>query len=123
MTNQIFKESGSKISITKEILGEGGFSTVYRANNCYSNSRVGSGSSCQQRSYALKKVLIQDEETNRSIQTEKEKNSFNQFKHSNILQLIDSFEYMNPERRIRVVYLLFPLMRRGSLRDCLNIQL
>lgn len=104
-----FEKSGLIIDIQKDILGEGGFSTVYKASNRKNSSQ-----------FAVKKVLIQNEELNRSVLTEIR--SLNQFRHANIVKMVDSVEGRDDTNK-RVVYILFPLVKRGTLRDVLNLRL
>lgn len=101
-----FPQKQLKVAISTAVLGEGGFSTVYQAKD------NGTG-----KTYAVKKVLVQTEEIQRSVRTELK--AFQKFTHPNILPLVDWFETRN-ERNIQVFYLLFPLMKKGSLRDELN---
>ena len=106
-----FEKSDLVISLGKEILGEGGFSTVYKASDrkLSINAR-----------YAVKKVLILNTEIKRSVISEIE--ALNQFRHVNIIRLIDSTEGRN-DSNMPVMYLLFPLLQRGTLRDILNCRL
>ena len=87
-------------------LGEGAFSTVYRATDLSDRSK----------SYAVKKMFIQSPEFERALYQEID--SFKRFRHPNILKLIDS--QVEVKDGVKVAYLLFPLMNRGSLRDELN---
>lgn len=91
-------------------LGEGAFATVYRARDKFDPSKY----------YAVKKMFLQSPEFERSLYQEVD--SFQRFKHANILRLIDSqvtaADASNGGQK--VAYLLFPLMRRGTLRDELN---
>jgi serine/threonine kinase 16 len=48
--------------------------------------------------------------------------AFCRFKHPNILSLID-YNINNKEGGIRIAYLLFPLMRSGSLRSITNLRI
>ena len=87
-------------------LGEGAFSTVYRATDIHDSSRL----------YAVKKMFIQSPEFERALYQEID--SFQRFRHPNILRMIDSQVVVKDG--VKIAYLLFPLMRRGSLRDELN---
>jgi serine/threonine protein kinase len=105
-----FSATGITVILGNHILGEGAFSTVHRASQ-----KSISISSPQQ--YAVKKVLVQNEETAKSVNMELM--CFNQFRHPNILVLIDHVKATN-NRGTQVVYLLMPFISRGSLRDELN---
>lgn len=104
-----FEKSGIRIKMTKEILGEGGFSTVYKAVSLSTHKE-----------YALKRVLLQNNEMDRCIKLELE--YLSQFNHPNIVTMLDSVSGKN-EYDIRLVYILFPLMKRGTLRDAINTRL
>ena len=106
-----FERSDLVISLGKEILGEGGFSTVYKASDRKLSINA---------HYAVKKVLILNNEIKRSVIAEIE--ALNQFCHVNIIRLIDSTEGRN-DSNMPVMYLLFPLLQRGTLRDILNSRL
>ena len=105
-----FAATGITVLLRDDILGEGAFSTVYRA----SQKSISIGSPKQ---YAVKKVLVQNEETARSVKMELM--CFNQFRHPNILVLIDHKKAAN-NYGTEVVYFLMPYISRGSLRDELN---
>ena len=106
-----FEKSKLMISLEKEILGEGGFSTVYKGSNRKLSINA---------QYAVKKVLIQDDAIRRSVMSEIK--VLNEFRHLNIIRMIDSIEGRN-DSNTPVMYLLFPLLQRGSLRDILNLRL
>jgi len=93
-------------SNNNNILGEGAFSIVYKASSTTNSIK-----------YALKKVLIQSSDNEYVVKTEID--AFSRFKHPNILQLID-YNINNKEGGIRIAYLLFPLIRLGSLRNITN---
>ena len=90
------------------ILGEGGFSSVFKATDVTKRTH-----------YALKKVIVQpsDECTQRSIFAELK--SYKLFRHPNISTLIDSISQENDKGHI-TYYLLMPLMKHGTLRQELN---
>lgn len=104
-----FKQSGLVVTVEKEILGEGGFSTVFRASSQKEPSTK----------YALKKILVQTDDISRSVISEIR--SLNQFCHPNIIKLVDSIDGRDNSNN-RVIYLLFPLVRRGTLRHVLNLR-
>lgn len=102
-----FEKSGVVVVINDEILGEGGFSTVYKASSKKDPSMK----------YAVKRVLVQTDDIKRTILAEIQ--SLRNFHHPNIIKLIDSLDNRDHSNN-RVVYLLFPLIRRGTLRHVLN---
>jgi serine/threonine kinase 16 len=104
-----FEKSGKRIRLTKEILGEGGFSTVFKAVSLTSPKQ-----------YALKKVLIQNEEIERCVKLELEYLIL--FSHPNIIDILDSTNGKN-EYSVNLVYILFPMMKKGTLRDAINKRL
>ena len=103
-----FQQAGARVELKKTILGEGGFSTVYEAKDPEGNE------------YAVKKVLVQSEELQRMVRTEIK--ASRQFDHPNIVCMIDWFETRN-ERNQQVFFLLFPLLKKGTLRDDINASL
>ena len=105
-----FEKTGLVVTVDKEILGEGGFSTVFRASSQKEPSTK----------YALKKILVQTEEIGRSVMSEIR--SLNQFRHPNIIKLVDSIDGRDNSNN-RVIYLLFPLVQRGTLRHVLNLRI
>ena len=104
------KFEGSDLTVyynaTDQFIGEGAFSVVLKASKAFSNTPE----------YALKRMLLQSKELEQIAQIEIE--SFQRFQHKNILHLIDSKK--SNESGHTVVYLLFPYMERGTLRDELN---
>lgn len=64
-------------------------------------------------------MLLQSHELERMASQEIE--AFNNFKHKNILKLVDHTKVN--ENGITVAYLLFPYMEKGSLRDHMNIMM
>ena len=87
-----------------KLLGEGAFSFVHMGISM-SGSR-----------FALKKMIPQSTEMDTNAQVEIE--SLRRFKHENILECVDH-KYLL-EGGNKVVYLLFPFISRGTLRDQLN---
>jgi serine/threonine protein kinase len=104
---------GAEISVilSNDILGEGGFSTVYKVTKRSITTK-------SRKCYALKEILEQNEETERSIRAELA--SFSRFKHPNIISLLGHKRTTN-QFGVPVVYLLLPYMRNGSLRAVLNL--
>ena len=102
-----FEKSGIVVAIDDEILGEGGFSTVYKASSKKDNSSK----------YAVKRVLVQTDDIHKAVLAEIK--SLSTFHHANIIKMIDSLENCDRSNN-RVVFLLFPLMRKGTLRQVLN---
>lgn len=94
-------DSGLTVTICQTV-GEGAYSFVY----------VGTASG---KKYAVKKMYMHSIEFERCALTEVE--SFKRFRHSNILPLIESSR--TKENTTPVMYMLFPLMDQGSLRDVL----
>ena len=103
-----FHQFGAQVELKKTVLGEGGFSTVYEATDPNGVE------------YAVKKVLVQSEELQRMVRTEIK--ASRQLDHPNIVCMIDWFETRN-ERNLQVFFLLFPLMKKGTLRDEINADL
>lgn len=103
----VFEQSGISVRINNSRnIGEGAFSVVYKATKSYDRSQK----------FAVKKMLVQSKEFEMMIQTEIE--SFTRFRHKNILRMIDNCQRY--EDNMKIVYLLFPFERNGSLRDELN---
>ncbi len=91
-------------------IGEGAFSVVYKAkdrNSTGSNSKF----------YALKRMLLQSPECAQIAKIEID--SFQKFRHSHIIPLVDHTESVEQGRR--VAYLLLPFCANGSLRHRLNL--
>lgn len=102
----VFVDSGSGSLDDANALGEGAFSTVYRAASRTDPSQL----------YAVKKMHLQTPDFERALFQEVD--SLQRFRHANIIRLIDS--QVVSEGAGKVAYLLFPLMKRGTLRDELN---
>ena len=105
-----FSKTGTEVYVhSAKVLGEGGFSTVLLATDVSTSTRC----------YALKKVIVQpsDECSQRSIFAELK--SYMLFKHPHIMSLIDSFHEETSKGHV-THYLLFPLMKKGTLRNELN---
>ena len=91
------------------VLGEGAFSTVFVA---------AAANSMSSRKYAVKKIALQSEEFERSYK--EELGSYRRFKHRNIVELVDAMVKPATNSSVKIGYLLFPLLERGSLRDFVN---
>lgn len=87
--------------------GEGAYSSVFKATQAFTSEPV----------YALKRMLIQSDEMKRIATTEID--AFGKFKHRNIIKLV-AHAWIQENGR-KVVYLLFPFLVRGSLRDCTGV--
>lgn len=98
-------DSGLNITVL-ETIGEGAYSFVY----------AGTGNG---RKYAVKKMYMQSAEFERCALTEVE--AFRRFHHSNILKMLEHSR--KKENSTPVMFMLFPLMEQGSLRDVLNRRL
>lgn len=102
-----FENTQTKVRIKgKRHIGEGAYSMVYKACAQYDKSKQ----------YALKRMLVQSEEAEKMVQIEVE--AFQRFKHPNILSMLDMTN--RTEGGLKAVYLLFPLVKNGSLRDVLT---
>ena len=92
----------------EELIGEGGFSYVYRVVELESG-----------RAFALKKILAQDQETLRSGHAEIE--VFQEVHHANVLSLVDHSVVDVPDRPgAQEVLMLLPLSTTGTLQDALD---
>jgi interleukin-1 receptor-associated kinase 1 len=102
-----FDKSGTIVNVNdSRSIGEGAYSLVYKGIK--QNDRTVQ--------YAVKKMLVQSHEFDVMVQNEVE--SFNKFKHKNIIKLIDVAR--KRDGNMTVVYILLPYIRNGSLRDLLN---
>ncbi|TFK75173.1 Pkinase-domain-containing protein [Pluteus cervinus] len=101
------KINGRTFQIVK-VLGEGGFSFVYLAQD------EGSG-----RQFALKKIRCPtgSEGVNEAM---REIDAYRRFKHPNIIRILDSAVVQDPDGEGKVVYLFLPLFKRGNLQDAIN---
>ena len=93
-----------------EQIGEGAFSFVFKAEKV---------SSAQNNTYAIKKMHLQSQEFEKSAIQEIK--AFQQFKHKNILQMVDSKIILESESKI--AYLVFPYAEKGSLRGVLDARI
>jgi serine/threonine protein kinase len=102
-----FSEEKITICLTTKIIGEGSYSNVIKAidiNNF--------------RKYAVKKILVQSTDAEQNIHNEIE--ALSRFKHSNILPCIAHKYSVDMKKGMKVVYLVFPFVRQGNLRQILN---
>lgn len=102
-----FDEAGITVCVTKTPVGEGSYSDVLKGidvNNF--------------RKYAIKKMLIQSEESEQNIKNEIE--SFNRFRHPHILTCLAHQYCIDRKREINVAYLVFPFIKSGNLRQLLD---
>ncbi|KAF8969143.1 other/NAK protein kinase [Flammula alnicola] len=101
------KINGRTFQIIK-VLGEGGFSFVYLAQDEHSG-----------RQFALKKIRCPTgsqgvKEAMREVE------AYRRFKHPNIIRILDSAVVQDPEGEGQIVYLFLPLYKRGNLQDVIN---
>ncbi|KAF9451923.1 protein kinase [Macrolepiota fuliginosa MF-IS2] len=101
------KINGRTFKIVK-VLGEGGFSFVYLAQDEHSG-----------RQFALKKIRCPTgsegvKEAMREVE------AYRRFKHPNIIRILDSAVVQDPEGEGQIVYLFLPLYKRGNLQDAIN---
>ncbi|KAL0065227.1 Serine/threonine-protein kinase env7 [Marasmius tenuissimus] len=97
----------SSFNIVK-VLGEGGFSFVYLAQDEHSG-----------RQFALKKIRCPTgsegvKEAMREVE------AYRRFKHPNIIKILDSAVVQDPDGEGKIVYLFLPLYKRGNLQDSIN---
>ncbi|KAG9013955.1 hypothetical protein FRB93_000336 [Tulasnella sp. JGI-2019a] len=101
------KVNGRSFKIVK-ILGEGGFSFVYLAQDEQSR-----------REFALKKIRCPTgQEGVREAMREVE--AYRRFKHPNIIRILDSAVVDDRDGEGKIVYLFLPYYRRGNLQDIIN---
>ncbi|KAH7884410.1 other/NAK protein kinase [Phlebopus sp. FC_14] len=101
------KINGRTFNIVK-VLGEGGFSFVYLAQDEMSG-----------RQFALKKIRCPTgsegvKEAMREVE------AYRRFKHPNIIRILDSAVVQDPEGEGQIVYLFLPLYKRGNVQDAIN---
>ncbi|KAN0132981.1 Pkinase domain containing protein [Lactarius tabidus] len=101
------KINGRMFRIEK-VLGEGGFSFVYLAQDETSGKE-----------FALKKIRCPTgtEGVNAVMN---EVAAYRRFKHPNIIRLYDSAVLQDSDGEGKVVYLFLPLYKRGNLQDAIN---
>ncbi|KAI6042574.1 protein kinase [Pisolithus marmoratus] len=101
------KINGRTFNIVK-VLGEGGFSFVYLAQDEASG-----------RQFALKKIRCPTgsegvKEAMREVE------AYRRFRHPNIIRILDSAVVQDPEGEGQIVYLFLPLYKRGNVQDAIN---
>jgi len=101
------KINGRTFNIVK-VLGEGGFSFVYLAQDEASG-----------RQFALKKIRCPTgsegvKEAMREVE------AYRRFKHPNIIRILDSAVVQDPEGEGQIVYLFLPLYKNGNVQDAIN---
>ncbi|KAH9930023.1 Pkinase-domain-containing protein [Fomitopsis serialis] len=101
------KINGRTFKIVR-VLGEGGFSFVYLAEDEHSG-----------RQFALKKIRCPSgrEDVRQAM---REVEAYRRFKHPNIIRILDSAVVEDPNGDGQVVYLFLPLYKRGNLQDAIN---
>ncbi|RPD61209.1 Pkinase-domain-containing protein [Lentinus tigrinus ALCF2SS1-7] len=90
------------------VLGEGGFSFVYLAQDEHSG-----------RQFALKKIRCPSGQED-VRQAMREVEAYRRFKHPNIIRILDSAVVQDPNGDGQIVYLFLPLYKRGNLQDAIN---
>ncbi|KAJ3807745.1 Pkinase-domain-containing protein [Lentinula lateritia] len=104
------KINGRTFKIIK-VLGEGGFSFVYLAQD------EGSG-----RQFALKKIRCPT--GNDGVkEAMREVEAYRRFRHPNIIRILDSAVVQDEDGEGKVVYLFLPLYQRGNIQDLINAHL
>ncbi|KAF9813515.1 hypothetical protein IEO21_05552 [Rhodonia placenta] len=101
------KINGRTFKIVR-VLGEGGFSFVYLAEDETSG-----------RQFALKKIRCPGGQED-VRQAMREVEAYRRFKHPNIIRILDSAVVQDPNGDGQVVYLFLPLYKRGNLQDAIN---
>ncbi|KNE97649.1 NAK protein kinase [Puccinia striiformis f. sp. tritici PST-78] len=102
------KLNGRTLKIVK-LLGEGGFSYVYLAQDPSSG-----------RLFALKKIRcpLGSDSVNEAI---KEVEAYKRFRHPNIIRCLDSCVVQDKDGDGKVVYLFLPYYAKGNLQDLVNL--
>ncbi|KAG6845468.1 hypothetical protein H0H87_008828 [Tephrocybe sp. NHM501043] len=101
------KINGRTFQIIK-VLGEGGFSFVYLAQDEHSG-----------RQFALKKIRCPTGSEGVKVAM-REVEAYRRFKHPNIIRILDSAVVQDPDGDGKIVYLFLPLYKRGNLQDAIN---
>lgn len=92
-----------------EVIGEGAYAFVYAAESASTGAE-----------YAVKMIFMHDSSYEASAQ--QEVMSYKTFRHGHILQMLDYLETEGDDGQ-RVMYLLFPLHKGGTLRQSLDMRL
>ncbi|KAH9972048.1 other/NAK protein kinase [Lactifluus volemus] len=101
------KINGRMFKIVK-VLGEGGFSFVYLAQDEISGKE-----------FALKKIRCPTgAEGVEAVM--REVSAYRRFKHPNIIRLYDSAVLQDSDDEGKIVYLFLPIYKRGNLQDAIN---
>ncbi|KAF8339761.1 other/NAK protein kinase [Cantharellus anzutake] len=101
------KINGRTFNIVK-VLGEGGFSFVYLAQDTSSG-----------RQFALKKIRCPTgNEGVKEVMREIE--AYRRFRHRNIIRIFDSSVEQDRDGEGKIVYLFLPFYQRGNLQDIIN---
>ncbi|KZV96554.1 Pkinase-domain-containing protein [Exidia glandulosa HHB12029] len=101
------KINGRTYKLVK-LLGEGGFSFVYLAEDEHSG-----------RQFALK-VIRCPTGTDGVQEAMREVEAHRRFKHPNIMRILDSAVVQDPQGDGKIVYLFLPYFKRGNLHDALS---
>ena len=113
-------QEGDEIEIKySSIIGEGGFSTVYKVKETKSsrNRRNTSQSKSPKKSYAIKRMICKDDEW--IIRCEEEIKMHRICVHTNVLPLLACSSVRKP-RGITEYLLMLPLCSRGGLQDSID---
>ena len=101
-----FERSNLDVCVNSLLLGEGAFSVVLETTDAHNSAKK----------YAVKRMLLQSKECEDIAKTELI--SLQSFRHRSIIKMID---YMDRQENSKTaLYILLPLIRRGSLRQLLN---
>jgi len=90
-----------------KVLGEGGFSFVYLAQDEASGKE-----------FALKKIRCTGADSVELVM--REVAAYRRFKHPNIIRLYDSAVLQDSDGEGKIVYLFLPIYKRGNLQDAIN---
>lgn len=101
------KVNGRSFKILR-ILGEGGFSFVYLAQDEHSG-----------REFALKKIRCPTGQEGVK-EAMREVEAYRRFRHPNIIRIMDSAVMDDRDGEGKIVYLFLPYYRRGNLQDIIN---
>ncbi|KAF8573020.1 other/NAK protein kinase [Ramaria rubella] len=101
------KINGRTFKIVK-VLGEGGFSFVYLAQDETSG-----------RQFALKKIRCPTG-SDAVKEAMREVEAYRRFRHPNIIRILDSAVVQDRDGEGKIVYLFLPLYKRGNLQDAIN---